>query len=393
MRSNDIIKNKNDILQSMQQALKDNDAAAYTHAMDELTQFIGDSIRQDFESLQGEQDARVLASRGIRQLTSEERKYYQAFITAAKSSDPKQAISNLGMTLPETVLEEVFDDLATEHPLLSKINFIPSRGNIRMLIGSSDNQAAAWGDLCDEVVKEILASFTEVDAGLLKLSAFLPVCKSMLDLGPEWIDRFVRQVLYEALANALEAGIITGTGKKMPIGMDRQVGNGVSVVDGVYPQKEKTGVTDLSAETVGNLLSKLAVGASGKPRKVRDVLFIVNPQDYYSLVMPATTVQAPDGTYRNDVLPYPMTVIQSNAIAKGEAIIGLANRYFATAGSSTNGTIEYSDHYQFLEDNRVYLIKLYANGFPRDNTSFLRLDISGLKPAVWRVQQVAASEP
>lgn len=48
---------------------------------------------------------------------------------------------------------------------------------------------------------------------------------------------------------------------------------------------------------------------------------------------------------------------------------------------SKDGRIEYSDHYQFLEDDRVYMIKLYANGFPMDNNAFLVLDISGLRPA------------
>ena len=99
---------------------------------------------------------------------------------------------------------------------------------------------------------------------------------------------------------------------------------------------------------------------------------------------------APDGTYRNDVLPYPMTIIQSPAVKNGEAVLGLAYKYFAAAGMEKDGRIEYSDHYQFVEDNRTYMIKLYANGFPMDNNAFLYLDISGLRPAVYKVEQVTA---
>ena len=36
----------------------------------------------------------------------------------------------------------------------------------------------------------------------------------------------------------------------------------------------------------------------------------------------------------------------------------------------------------------MYLIKGYANGMPLDNNAFLLLDISGLKPATWKVTQV-----
>ena len=175
----------------------------------------------------------------------------------------------------------------------------------------------------------------------------LAVHEAMLELGPMWIDNFVRQTLYEMFANGLEEGFVTGTGKDMPIGMDRQVGAGVSVVEGVYPQKEKIAVNDLGTQTLGRLISLIAVDPNGKPRRVRGLLMVVNPQDYFLRVMPATTLMAPDGSFRNDVLPYPVTIVQSPAVALGEAIFGLGYRYAALAGSERDGNIEYSDHYQF----------------------------------------------
>ena len=212
----------------------------------------------------------------------------------------------------------------------------------------------------------------------------------MLDLGPEWLDSFVRQVLYEAYANGLEAGIVAGDGNEMPIGMNRQVGDNVTVTGGVYPVKAPVAVSDLSPATVGNLLSLMAVDPNGKARNVRDVILVVNPVDYFQKIMPATTMMTPNGTYANDVMPYPMTVIQSPAVEQGQAIMGLGYKYFAAIGSARDGRIEYSDHYRFLEDERVYLIKGYANGFPMDNNAFFVLDISAIQPAVWKVQQVAA---
>ena len=61
---------------------------------------------------------------------------------------------------------------------------------------------------------------------------------------------------------------------------------------------------------------------------------------------------------------------------------------FAAAGTAKTGRIEYSDEYRFLEDERVYIVKAYANGMPKDNNSFLYLDISGLKPASYKVTLV-----
>ena len=388
MKNNDTIKAYQ---QKMMNALKDNDSEAYVQAMEEMMEDVARQTAARYEQMQDERDIAVLQSRGIRQLTGEETKYYQALAGAMRDANPKQALSNANLVMPETVLTSVFEELQTNHPLLSRINFMPTGGAVKMLMSTNETQQAQWGELCDEVVKEILAGFKEVDTGLLKLSAFLPVCKALLDLGPAWLDSFVRQVLYEALANGLEYGIITGDGNKKPIGMDRQVGDDVSVTGGVYPQKVAVKVTDLDPVTIGSLLATMAKDEDGKQRAIKDVILIVSPVDYFSKVMPATTVMAPDGTYRNDVLPYPMTIVQSAAMAEGEAIIGIAYKYFAAAGMGKDGRIEYSDHYQFLEDNRVYLIKLYANGFPMDNNAFQRLDISELKPKTYKVQLTEAA--
>lgn len=55
-------------------------------------------------------------------------------------------------------------------------------------------------------------------------------------------------------------------------------------------------------------------------------------------------------------------------------------------GTGKSGKLEYSDDYRFLEDERVYLVKLYGHGEPLDNNAFLLCDISGLEPAVQAVK-------
>lgn len=396
MNNNDI-RSREELRTLIQKAVRDNDAEAFQTAFDEMLQRVALDVQQEYENrmndLQQELDSRILAARGVRQLTSEERSYYQKLGEAMKATDPRQAVTGMDAVLPKTVIDSVFDDLRTNHPLLSRINFMATGGAVEIIVNTNGYEEAAWGDLCDDIVKELTSGFKKINTGLYKLSAFMPVCKAMLDLGPEWLDNYVRQVLFEAFANGMEAGIVTGDGNKKPIGMDRQVGDNVTVTGNAYPKKAAVKVSDLTPATVGNLISIMAADPNGKTRRVQGVILLVNPQDYYQKVMPATTVQAPDGTYRNDVLPYPMDVIQSVSLPRGEAIIGIASQYLAMAGTSPNGKIEYSDHYHFLEDERVYLVKGYANGMPKDNNAFLRLDISGLQPATWKVTQVTAPTP
>ena len=393
MKSNDINQTKrNEIRFAMQSAIKAGDTEEFYQQFDNLMECVGDELRLEYEQriteLQQEMDSRVLTARGVRQLTRQERDYYQKVAEAMKASNPKQALAGLDVVMPKTIIDSVFEDLRTNHPLLSKINFLASGGAIKLMMNTDGGQVAAWGKLTAEIVKELTSGFKEVSATLYKLSAFIPVSKDMLELGPEWLDKYVREILYEAAANGLEVGIVSGDGADQPIGMIRKVGEGVGVVDGKYPEKEAIELTEIDPNSIGALLGTMAVGPNGKPRQVKDVIFIVNNQDYFTKVMPATTVMAPDGTYRNDVMPYPMTIIPSGAVDAGKAVMGLAYRYFAAAGTAKQGKIEYSDDYRFLEDERVYLIKLFANGMPKDNNAFQVLDISNLLPLTWKLIQL-----
>lgn len=400
MKSNDIKSQREQLRARMQQAARDGDTDLFTDTFGQLVENIHEDVldqaraemNQRIDAMQQETDTRILACRGKRQLTSEETNYYQKLSEAMRAKEPRQALANIEVTFPQTVFDAVFEELTTSHPLLSKIDFVPTTAAVKMLYNTNGYQTAAWGKLTSEIVRELSSGFKEIDSGLCKLSAFLAVSRDMLDLGPEWLDNYVRQVLYEALANGMEAGIVSGDGNEKPIGMNRQVGDDVVVTGGVYPAKEEISVSSLDIATLGNLVSLLAVDDNGKPRPVSDLILLVHPQDYYQKIMPATNILSPDGAYRS-TMPYPVEVIQTSALENGKAILGMATRYFGMAGSSTDGTIEYSDENKFLEDERVYKIKAYGNGLPKDNNSFLCLDISALSPAVYKVQQVDAPTP
>jgi len=282
--------------------------------------------------------------------------------------------------LPVTVIDAIFEDLTEEHPLLDAVNFMPTGALVEILVNTQDGRRlATWDQLCSEIVKELTGGFRKLDLTQKKLSAFLPICKAMLDLGPAWLDRYVRVILAEAIANGLESGIIDGSGLDEPTGMRRDPNSALDPGDG-YGLIPSIPFNEISPATYGALLAELSVSPNGLNRKISEVIFIVNPLDYFTKIMPATSFRRPDGTYAYDIFPFPTRVIQSVYQPVNEAIIGLPKRYFMGLGTSKGGKIEYSDEYRFLEDERVYLTKLYGNGMPLDSRSFRRLDITNLVP-------------
>lgn len=380
-------KEKKAIVQKMNDAIKGNDAEAFQASFVELCDKIQENVLEQARGIVETADQKVLSDRGVRQLTSKEKEYYQKVIDAMKSDNPKQAVENLDVVMPYTVIDSVFDELRTNHPLLSKIQFQSVTGLTKMMMNTNGYQKAAWGKLCAAITQELTSGFKEVDVTLNKLSAFLPVCKAMLDLGPQWLDRYVREVLSEAYANGLEEGIVNGTGKDMPIGMMRQVGDNVTVTGGVYPEKEAVKITKFDNIQLGKIASVLAINDKGQARTVSNLILIVNPSDYYAKVLPAIQYPAPGGGYVS-ALPFAVDVVQSAAVPMGKAVFGMARLYFMGSGIENNGRILYSDEYHFLEDERVYLIKGYAHGFALDNNAFVVFDISGLQPAYYKVETV-----
>lgn len=385
MKSKDIL--KQELMTNLSAAMKSEDEGAIAQAFTEFAESVQQNVLEDVKAYQQTADKEILAKRGVHQLTTKESKFYQGIIDAMKSTDVRQAFTGVDIAFPETVIDNVIADIKAEHPLLNIINFQNTTILTKIVVNKKGMQLAQWGALGSAISKELEGAIGKIDLTLCKLSAFMPISKDMLAVGPEWIDAYVRATLSEAIAYALETAIVTGTGNNEPIGMDRDVSDGVTVTGGVYPQKTAVVITDLSPKTYGSLLSKLAQGPNNKTRAVNGVILIVNPKDYFTKVMPATTIQGTDGTYKNNVLPFPTTVIQSCGVAENRAIIGLADKYFMGIGAGTNGgKIEYSDEFRFLDDERVYLTKLYGNGRALDNNAFLLLDITTLDEATVNVK-------
>ena len=369
-------------LEKVISATKSGDEAEAKEGLEAFYEAIYNNIKSDFDAFQESQDERVLAQRGYRQLTSEEKKFYEALAKNVKASDSKQAFLGdiPGGAMPTTIIEDVFKELKKEHPLLSKINAQYVGYATKWILSDHSSQKAVWGKITDAIVKEITSGLKEVNVTQNKLTAFARISLGIVEMGPEFIDMYVREILKEALALGLEDGIINGTGVNQPIGMIRDIHEGVSFNTSTgYPEKQAIKVKNFKPKEFGSLLSKLVKTEKGNSRSFESVLLICNMADYLSKVMPATTVASPEGNYVKNVFPFPTDVTTSSAIAEGKAIIGIPEEYYLMVGSSMEGTITYSDEAEFIEDTRVYKIKEYATGRAYDNTCFLLIDISELE--------------
>ena len=345
-------------------------------AVDNSQKEIVERYQREFVEVQANKDN--FAKYGLRNLNSEEKSFID------KLKDPKQlavfSTNDQDEVIPTSITNYIFEDLRQEHPFLKYVKFTPA--GVKKWILSEASGKAKWGKIDSKIVDEISAALSEIDMDANKLSAFAFIPKGILDLGYEWIERYIREVLLEVNEDGLEEGFIAGNGKNAPIGLLKKLSG---ATDGVYPDRTANVIEDFSIKSLGEHFYTLT--NNGK-RKVGKVLMLVNPADAYTKVAEASTYLNASGEFKK-VFPFAIEVIESVHVPVNKAILYIPNTY--VGGISRMG-ISFSDQYQFLEDNRVYKIVTYGNGRLVHENQAVVLDITNVKPLSFNVKVVSDEE-
>lgn len=307
-------------------------------------------------------DQTILSNRGANILTAEEQKFFNAVVKSdGFTSD---------VILPDTTVERIYDDLTTDHPLLSVINF-QNLGAITLTAITSEYEGAAvWGPIFGDIKGQLNAAFKQENIAQSKLTAFVVLPKDLTKFGPTWTEAYVRAQITETFAVALEDKVINGAGpiKHEPIGLIRDLSAAVDPANG-HAKKAVAGALTLADSkatirelaTVGKFLAEKengkALNVSGK------VSIIINPVDAWDLKAEFTS-QNSLGVYIT-AMPFNFTLIESVFATAGEVIAFVTDRYDAYRG----GGVEVTEYKETLamEDCNLHIAKTFAFGKPRDN--------------------------
>ena len=366
-------------------AWKLDDEAGIQAAAEKWSDAIFEQMRTEYE--EHENDQAALASRGYHILTAEERDFYAAVAKKAESVNAA-GFPDILPGLPVTVINDVYRNLTQEHPLLNAVNFQNVGYCTKLVLNGHTSQNAAWGTIPSQISQQITSNFKVLDMTLAKLSCYALLPLDLVRMGAQFLDNYVRTIITEAMAVALETAIVTGDGNGKPIGMDRKLDAQAVVTSGVYAKKTAVEVTEFTPEAYGALIADNLMTTDGGIFKsdMRGLAIVCNPIDYLKKIMPATTILTQDGRYAGGLFPVPTAVYPSAGLTEGDAIIGFTNEYYCGLGAPKTGGIEVSDEYKFIEDMRTFKCLTYANGRAFDNSSFALLDISDLEPAYLNVK-------
>lgn len=328
----------------------------------DLTEKITTQVRND------NIDSQILSSRGQNVLTSEERKFFNAVVDFGGFAEDS--------ILPITTQERVFEDLVAAHPLLEAIG-LQDLGAVTRFIYADPTKTYAWGNLFGEIKGQVGAAFREEQIGQLKLTAFAVIPKDMLELGPEWVERYVRTLLVESYSVGLEYGLVNGRGptKSEPIGLMMNVGDTGAVTTKTSSGKLTFAPSQFGEVVAGELhdvIKALSTDAKDKPRKVMNkVVMVVNPVDAISVQF-RNTIQTSNGQWVT-ALPYNIKPIESEEIPVGKALFFVQGEYLAALAGGYKANK--FDQTLAIEDAMLYTLKQFANGKPKDNKAALLYDL------------------
>ncbi|MFS0783557.1 phage major capsid protein [Bacillus sp. 1P06AnD] len=355
-----VMKDENSTSEQVENAFSE----MFTALQTDLTERISNEARNEVH------DAQILAARGQNVLTSTERKFFNEVIASGGFAEDT--------ILPITTQERVFEDLVTEHPLLEAIG-LQDLGAVTRYIYSDATKTYAWGALFGEIKGQISAAFREETISQLKLTAFAVIPKDMLELGPEYVERYVRTVLVESYSVGMEYGLVNGKGpsKNEPIGLMKDV----NPETGAVTDKTSSGKLTFApsekgiivAKELGGVVEKLSTDAKGKSRKVlNNVVMVVNPVDAVRVQI-GNTIQTPNGQWVT-TLPFGInSPIESEEVPTGKALFFLKGAYLAAIAGGYK--INKFDETLAIEDARLYTMKQFANGKPKDNKTALVYDL------------------
>ncbi|MED0945400.1 phage major capsid protein [Bacillus mycoides] len=339
--------------------------SAFENFFDALQTDVANSVREQVNN--DMLDRSILQQRGQNVLTSAETKFFNAVVKDGGFKDDS--------ILPKTTQERVFEDLVTEHPLLEAVG-LQDLGAVTKFIYSDVTKAYVWGPLFGEIKGQVNAAFREEQIGQLKLTAFAAIPNDMLDLGSEWVERYVRTLLVESYSVGLEYGFVNGTGVNQPIGLMKDFNSTTNAVT----DKKSSGTLTFAPSEHGEVIAgelyevvkALSVDGKGKSRKVLNkIVMVVNPVDAIG-VQARNTIQTATGQWVM-ALPYNIQTVESEEVPVGKALFFVKGQYLSAIAGGYK--LKSFDQTLAIEDATLYTIKQFANGKPKDNKAAIVYDL------------------
>lgn len=129
----------------------------------------------------------------------------------------KRALNNVGLVIPEVMLELLKEKVSETSKLLSRVTLRPVAGKARQRIMGTVPEAI-WTEMC-AVLNEMDLGFNDIEVDGYKVGGFFSVCNAIIEDNDVNLTTEILNALGKSIGKAVDKAIVYGTGVKMPLGI------------------------------------------------------------------------------------------------------------------------------------------------------------------------------
>lgn len=320
-------------------------------------------------------------------VTRDEIKDYLAEVRTAIKE--KRAITNVGLTIPDIMLELIREEIAHKSRLLPFVNVRPVSGTARQNITGAIPEAV-WTEMCANL-NELALTFNQIEVDGYKVGGYIAVCNAVLDDSDVALANEIVTAIGGAIAKALDKAILFGTGTKMPTGIVTRLAqtsqpsdwgtNAPAWVDLHTINIQKLNIKSTrGAEFFEALVVALGIA---KPVYSSDGLFwVMNRKTHLDIMAKALAFNAQAALVANTtmmpIIGGTVVEFEDNEISDYEIIGGFGGNYLLAERAG----IEFanSDIPLFLQDQTVFKGTARYDGLPVAGKAFTVVNYNNTDP-------------
>lgn len=298
----------------------------------------------------------------------------------------KRALNNVGLAIPEVMLDLIKEKAYGASKLLSRVNLQRVSGTARAVIMGTVPEAI-WTEQCAKL-NELDLGFNDVEVDGYKVGGYFAICNAILEdndvnLATELIDS-----LGYAMAKALDKAVVYGTDVKMPMGIVTRLAQAEepedypttarewkNLADHIITGTGKTGVA-LFQEIVTN------TGVIDNDYSDEGLVWLMNKKTHTKLLVQSMEKNLVNGSIVagvNNTMPViGGDIIELPFIPDDNIVAGYMKNYLLAERAGTQ--LAQSEHYQFVEDRTVFKGTARYDGIPAIPEAFMVMTLSTVAP-------------
>lgn len=317
------------------------------------------------------------------------------YLTEVRSAiREKRALTNVGLTIPEVMLELVREQIAETSKLLSFVNRRAVSGTGRQTIVGTVPEAV-WTEACANL-NELALAFNQVDVDGYKVAGYFAVCNATLSDSDVNLAAEIVRALGAAIGLALDKAILYGDGTKKPIGIATRLAqtsqpSSWSTYAPEWTDLHSSNILKINISTeIGAAFFKALITALGTAEPVynADGLFWAMNRKTHMAIMASALGFNAQGALVANTPEMPLiggTIVEfpSSVIADNEIIGGYGGNYLLAERQG----IEYasSDIPRFLQDQTVFKGTARYDGMPLSGKAFVQVNFANTDPTTTKV--------